>query len=329
MTAGAPPLISVIIPTLNEERVIARCLESLSQNRFPRDQFEVIVIDNGSKDRTIDVAKGFAATLSLRVFEHEGVYISALRNRGVAAARGEIFAFLDADCLAPRAWLQNVQLFAEKADAGVLGAHYEVPSDATWVGRVWSRDRSRGKDGTVSYVPAGDLIIRRKLFERVGGFDESIQTNEDYELCQRVIEAGLSVKAEPSLGVVHLGTPRTVREFFRKQRWHGTSVLKVFMRDPNRRKNRRVVLVSVYTLACILGVLLGLIWAMATVNLVICILFVILILIPPFAIASTRSFRSKEWKSIPALALLYLIFFVARASSLLGFRIWSQRASKP
>jgi len=92
--------ISVIIPVLNEETVIGRCLESLSESRLPKDQFEVIVVDNGSRDRTIEVVKTFQDRLSLKILTLEKAHISALRNRGAAQAGGAILAFLDADCLA-------------------------------------------------------------------------------------------------------------------------------------------------------------------------------------------------------------------------------------
>jgi len=312
------PEVSVIIPVLNGEGEIGRCLECLLQNRFPRNRFEIIVVDNGSKDRTIEVVKSFQVHVALRMLVLEKVHISALRNFGAAEARGKILAFLDADCLAPPEWLQAASQIARNGNSGVCGAHYRIPDDATWVGRIWTSDRFYGKEGNVSYVPAGDLIIRQDLFRRVGGFDESIQTNEDFELCQRARQAGLSVRSYPGLAVVHLGTPRTVSGFFRKQRWHGTHVLTVFLRDPRKRSNRSVVLLSVYALMCLVGMLAGIIFAIAQRGWVILGLFAVLLVFPMFVIAASRSIRRGRWVDIPALTFLYITFCIARARSLLN-----------
>src|SRR5215475_9251882 len=97
--------ISIIIPALNEEKMIGRCLESLTKLAFARDRFEVLVVDNGSRDKTLMIVESFKDRLNLRVLQQAGVRISALRNLGARAAAGDILAFLDADCLAPTDWL--------------------------------------------------------------------------------------------------------------------------------------------------------------------------------------------------------------------------------
>ena len=211
--------------------MIGRCLESLTRLAFARDRFEVLVVDNGSRDRTLAIAESFKDRLNLKVLQQAGVRISALRNLGARAASGDILAFLDADCLAPADWLDRIFALAPADGAGVLGAHYLLPEDSSWVGRTWHRYQEAPKSGEVSHVPAGDLIMRREDFLKLGGFDESIQTNEDYELCERARKAGMHVRAFPQIGVVHLGTAQSLRVFFRKQAWHGTHVIKVFLRD--------------------------------------------------------------------------------------------------
>src|ERR1041385_3066715 len=93
--------ISIIIPALNEEKMIGRCLDSLTRLAFAHDRFEVLVVDNGSRDKTLMIAYSFKDRLNLKVLQQAGVRISALRNLGARSASGEIVAFLDADCLAP------------------------------------------------------------------------------------------------------------------------------------------------------------------------------------------------------------------------------------
>src|SRR6185437_13000738 len=260
-TVSAPVVdVSIIIPALNEEKMIHRCLDSLTRLAFARDRFEVLVADNGSQDRTLAIADSFKDRLNLKVLQQAGVRISALRNLGAHSAAGDILAFLDADCLAPADWLDRIFTLAPTDGAGVLGAHYLLPEDSSWVGRTWHRYQEAPKSSEVSHVPAGDLIMRRDDFLKLGGFDETIQTNEDYELCDRARKAGMRVQAFPQIGVIHLGTAQSLSVFFRKQAWHGTHVIKVFLRDPLKSHNRKAVFFAAYTLLSLFAVAAGLAW---------------------------------------------------------------------
>ena len=153
-----------------------------------------------------------------------------MRNFGVSRAVGEVLAFLDADCIAPPHWLKTATSLLVQEGVGALGAHYRIPEDASWVGRAWFGGMELENQGNIAWVPAGDMIIMRSTFERIGGFDESIQTNEDCELCERLRSAGLRVVGDASVAVVHLGTPRTLAHFYGKIRWHATDGLRVFLR---------------------------------------------------------------------------------------------------
>ena len=319
--SSAAVSISIIIPALNEERMIGRCLESLAKLALAHGRFEVLVVDNGSRDKTLEIAESFQDRLNLRILQKANVRISALRNLGARAAAGDILAFLDADCLAPEDWLDCILELAPADGAGVLGAHYLLPNDATWVGRTWHRYQEAPKSGEVSHVPAGDLIMRRKDFLRLGGFDESIQTNEDYELCERARKSGMQVRAFPRIGVVHLGTAQSLRVFFRKQAWHGTHVIKVFLRDVLKSHNRKAVFFAAYTLLCALVVIggsaLAIIshrtWWLPVAG------FAALCL-PPAVLSARQVLASGRWRDFFPLFALYLTYGIARARALLGIK---------
>lgn len=309
--------VSIIIPALNEERMIGRCLESLAQVNFARERFEAIVVDNGSTDRTLEITKSFADRLNLSVLEKAGVRISALRNLGAHEAQGSIVAFLDADCLAPKGWLERMVELVPAEGAGIVGAHYLLPENSSWVGRTWHRYHEAEKSGEVSHVPAGDLIMRREDFLSLGGFDESILTNEDYELCERARASGMKVHSVPEIGVVHLGTAQSLRVFFRKQAWHGTHVMKVFLRNVSGSHNLKAVLFAVWTALCLLGIVGGAAWAavdrgMWRVPLV----AIAGLLLPPMAFSATQVVRSRKFRDFIPLAALYLTYGVARAKAL-------------
>jgi glycosyltransferase involved in cell wall biosynthesis len=327
ITTAAQPVssaavsISIIIPALNEERMIGRCLESLAKLAFSRDRFEVLVVDNGSRDKTLAIAQSFQDRLNLRILQKANVRISALRNLGARAAAGDILAFLDADCLAPEDWLDRVLELASADGAGVLGAHYLLPDDSSWVGRTWHRYQEAPKSGEVSHVPAGDLIMRREDFLKLGGFDESIQTNEDYELCERARKSGMQVRAFPRIGVVHLGTAQRIGVFFRKQTWHGTHVIKVFLRDVLKSHNRKAVFFAAYTLLCLLAVIFGVVatalshrtWWLPAVG------FAALCL-PPAVLSARQVLASGRWPDFFPLFVLYLTYGMARARALLNIK---------
>jgi glycosyltransferase involved in cell wall biosynthesis len=313
--------ISIIIPALNEEKMIGRCLESLSRLTFARSQFEVLVVDNGSCDKTLAVVESFKDRLKLKVLQQAGVRISSLRNLGARAASGDILAFLDADCLAPAEWLDRVFALASADGAGVLGAHYLLPENSSWVGRTWHRYQEAPKSGEVSHVPAGNLVIRREDFLKLGGFDETIQTNEDYELCERARKAGMNVRAFPQIGVIHLGTAQKLSVFFRKQAWHGTHVIKVFLRDPLKSHNRKAVFFAAYTLLCLAAVSIGIAlrfgsdgpWLFPAAALA-------ALCLPPTALAIRRILSSRKSSDFFPLFALYLTYGIARAKALLSIR---------
>ena len=301
--------------------MIGRCLESLAKLAFSRDRFEVLVVDNGSRDRTLDIAESFQDRLNLKVLQKTNVRISALRNLGARAATGDILAFLDADCLAHEDWLDRILELASVDGAGVLGSHYLLPDNSSWVGRTWHRYQEAPKSGEVSHVPAGDLVMRREDFLKLGGFDETIQTNEDYELCERARKSGMPVRAFPRIGVVHLGTAQSLRVFFRKQAWHGTHVIKVFLRDVLKSHNRKAVFFAAYTLLCLFAVIAGIAWTIVspkawwlpTAG-------VAALCVPPVVLSARQVLASGKWADFLPLFALYLTYGIARARAILSIR---------
>jgi glycosyltransferase involved in cell wall biosynthesis len=313
--------ISIIIPALNEEKMIRRCLESLTRLAFASDRFEVLVVDNGSRDNTLIIADSFKDRLNLKILQQPGVRISALRNLGARAALGDTLAFLDADCLVPADWLDRILALAPSDGTGVLGAHYLLPEDSSWVGRTWHRYQEAPKSGEVSHVPAGDLIMRREDFLKLGGFDETIQTNEDYELCERARKAGMHVRAFPQIGVIHLGTAQSLRVFFRKQAWHGTHVIKVFLRDVLRSHNRKAAMFAFYTLLSVFAIIAGIAltlaghgrwWIPMAAATALC--------LPPMALSVRNVLSSRRYSDFFPLFALYLTYGIARAKALLRIK---------
>jgi glycosyltransferase involved in cell wall biosynthesis len=310
--------VSVIIPVLDEEDVIGQCLSCIARQCFPPDQFEVIVVDNGSVDLSLNIARSFNGLLKLTTLRKTNSYISALRNLGAASAKGEFLAFLDADCLAPPDWLIRAVEILRSGDGGIAGAFYTVPKDSSWVANAWYKELPELKRGEVSYVPAGTLFVNRKVFLKLGGFDSTIQTCEDFEFCQRVANAGYRVLAFPELSTVHLRTPQTLLAFYRKQRWHGNSARTVLLKNKSEsvKTMAEIACTMLWMLAALLAVPIGFAsrsWAFPAITAALPVLI-------SFALAARTAAQDGKWTELGPLAATYFVYGIARAFSLLGWK---------
>jgi glycosyltransferase involved in cell wall biosynthesis len=315
-------LFSVVIPVRNEEKNIGKCLDSLCHLQFASELFEVIVVDNGSTDRTRAVAATFGNALILQVLSHPNVYISALRNAGAAVARGKYLAFLDADCEVRPDWLSVAERALSQDDRGVCGAFYLIPDRSSWVARHWYRIRGNKAAGEMSYLPSGDLFVSWQVFQTIRGFNESIQTNEDYEFCQRILAGGLPVRCVPELGVIHWGTPQSLSEFFKKNRWHGMHVFRVFLRNLPGLHNLKAVALALYTLFCVLGILAAGLAGIKSGDFRMLVAFVLAILAPPVLLGLLAAVSSRRLQTALPMAVLYLTYALARACCLVDWRTW-------
>ena len=218
MPIAPVPALSVVIPAFNEERFIAATLRSVHA-ALAGTTYEIVVVDNGSSDRTVRLAEAHGA----RVVRHPGGTIGAVRNAGARRARGALIVFIDADVTLTPLWrpaLGEVTRRLDDAPRTLSGSMCAVPADAGWIERVWFAPQA---DESLSHLGSAHLIVRRAFFEEIGGFDESLRTGEDYELCMRVVRAGGSMHRLPPAVVEHHGFPRTIRQVARREVWHGTS----------------------------------------------------------------------------------------------------------
>lgn len=322
---------SIIIPVRNEERRIPACFDALARLSAPRGSFQVLLIDNGSTDRTVDAARRYALSFTLAIHSHPGGHISALRNFGVRLARGRILAFLDADCVVPPDWLERAReafLRSENTAPGtppaaIIGSAYRIPPDSTWVARAWNLNTcNRLTSGPVDWLPSGDMFVTRAAFDAVGGFNEDIQTDEDYDLCRRMRAQGYAVIADPALAVVHWGTPQTVASFYRKEHWHGEHVFKVFLDSHMKLRQSHAVEFGLLYVFLMLGFFIALILAVGAG------MFIPLGVVAAAAIAApavpaiSRCVSAGQSRFILKLMLLYTVYGAARAFCIMNVTSW-------
>lgn len=210
--------VSVVVPMYNEARHIVRTLKSVWAAASAAGlECQLIVVDNGSTDQGPVLAREFGAT----VLSYPGLAIGALRNRGAAQANGDWLSFLDADIEVPADWFQLWQTACEGKTADVLALDCDTPKIAPWYARAWQRRSMAGNrlPRLLKWLPTPNLCMERGLFERIGGFDESLRTGEDKELGLRLNQAGARQLSLAQPAMLHWGYEGSWREWVGKEYW--------------------------------------------------------------------------------------------------------------
>jgi hypothetical protein len=222
------PFISFVVPVRNARRLLAGCLRSIERNEYPRSRVEIIVADNGSTDGSRGVARDFGAV----VLNLPGLTPAELRNRGAAAASGDVLAFVDADHEIAADWIAWAAVALRDPRVGAAGADYHGPA-ATWVQRSYDalRGHAIGRRD-VEWIGSGNIAVARSAFERVGGFEARLITCEDVDFCRRLRAAGYRIVADHRLHSTHFGDPRTLVELFKGELWRGRDNARVTLRRP-------------------------------------------------------------------------------------------------
>jgi glycosyltransferase involved in cell wall biosynthesis len=192
--------ISVIIPAFNEEKFLGNCLLSLKEQDFK--DFEIIVVDNNSTDRTSEIAKKFGAILISE--KKQGVAFD--RNKGAKIANGEILVFTDADTILPKNWLSRIkEEFEEDKELIAFGGScqfYSGPISVKLASKFLLKPfliLDKSFSGGFNLMGC-NMAIKREAFFKVGGFNENLKLNEDVEISYRLREIG-KVKLDPNFKV--------------------------------------------------------------------------------------------------------------------------------
>lgn len=210
MTASDPPLVSVIVPVYNDPEGIEMTLSSLGEQTYPDRAHEILVVDNGSTDRTRDVVRSFAdrdPTVRLVVEdERQGSY--AARNRGIESSTGSILAFVDADMTVEPTWLDRVSEAMDGTDCDYVGCDVEIYTESGVEAPVSTYNRATGfpVEGYVTnqhFAPTCCLVVRRQVFEEVGLFDARMISGGDAEFGRRVHDAEFEQCFEPTVTMYH------------------------------------------------------------------------------------------------------------------------------
>ncbi|MCH8539317.1 MAG: glycosyltransferase family 2 protein [Opitutales bacterium] len=216
-------MVSVIIPVFENPEGIQALLEALASQTYPRDSFEVLVVDNGSRDATPATVAAFPPTAfsSLRLLEEKTVQGSyAARNKALGEAIGAVVAFTDADCRPVSQWLEaGVEtLLAEKADlAGGRVSFTFAKENPNAAEKIDSRTNMQMEADILhrKITKTANLFVRKKVFEEIGFFNAGLRSGGDVEWTRKATTAGYLLVFASEAEILH--PARSWRELFIKQ----------------------------------------------------------------------------------------------------------------
>lgn len=222
-------LISFVVPVRNDRGRLEQLLDSIRASQAASGlQVQIVVVDNGSSDGSGEMAQAFGADV-LRIDQGR---VGHLRNLGAHRAQGELLALVDADHTIEPGWLAAALRTMDSPAVGAAGALCLAPPTATWVQRAYDRLRRRPAGRiSVKWLGSGNLLVRRSVFFEVGGFDTSLTTCEDVDLCQRIRARGYDIVSDERLRNVHWGDPATLSALFKGELWRGQDNLTVSLRE--------------------------------------------------------------------------------------------------
>ena len=228
------PMVSVVICACNAERTMRACLESLRTIDYPN--YEVVVVDDGSRDATAAIAADFP---EFRLIRQPNKGLSVARNVGMQAAHGELIAYTDSDCVVDPHWLTLiVRTMTAGGFDGCGGPNY-APHEEGWVeGSV------AASPGAPCHVLTGDdraehlagcnMVFRKEALAAVGGFDSQFRAaGDDVDICWRMLDAGYSLGFCPAAFVWHFRRS-TIKAYYGQQRGYGKAEAMLFLKYPER-----------------------------------------------------------------------------------------------
>jgi glycosyltransferase involved in cell wall biosynthesis len=207
---AAVPFFSIVIPTYNRPQRLGACLRALSQLEYPRDRFEVVIVDDGSPTPMDAVVEPFCSQLSITLLRQANAGPAAARNAGAQQAKGELIAFTDDDCMPASNWLSGFAKQLSQAPDAMIGGRslnalpgnlYSTASQAL-IDYLYSYYSDPQKE---MFFASNNIAMSRSHYLAIGGFDTAfpLAAAEDRELCDRWQQRGYSMRYAPEVTIRH------------------------------------------------------------------------------------------------------------------------------
>jgi len=228
--------ISVIVPAYNAGKTIGQALSAITNQSYPAELYEIIVVDDGSTDDTVEEIKKFP----VKYIWQKNSGPATARNRGVSDATGEIILFTDSDCVPNIEWIREMtKPFEDPKVMAVKGAYRtNQKSIVARFSQIEFEERFEmlKKSESIDMVDTYSAGFRKGIFLKMGGFDTSfpVANNEDTELSYRMSRLGLKMVFNPDAIVYHLNHPDSVKRYARLKFWRGYWRMVVYKRFPDK-----------------------------------------------------------------------------------------------
>jgi len=220
------PMISIIVPAFNEERTIKKCIMSLLDLNYPT--YEIIVIDDGSTDRTFEVVKTFNSPLINLVHQQNQGKPNALNN-GIRLSKGEIIVTVDADTIVQQESLTRIaNRFASDHQIGAVAGNIKVIQASGLLNTLQSAEYTVGINlnrktqsmfGCVMVVPGPIAAMKKEAIQQVGLFSDDTFA-EDFDVTMKLLKAGYKIEYEDR-AIAYTDAPRNVEDLIKqRRRWY-------------------------------------------------------------------------------------------------------------
>ncbi|HHS50190.1 MAG TPA: glycosyltransferase family 2 protein [candidate division Zixibacteria bacterium] len=231
----SPPSVSVVIPVRNEEKYLARCLDSVARQTYPHELIEILIVDGCSSDATMEIARSFAerSDIELRILDNPKGNTPCGLNTGYKNARGDVFIHFIGHAMMSDNFIEKEIEFLEKTGADAVGGliistcndERTVPQGIGYalnsvfgLGGVTARTGNKPQ-----YIDNPSFAAyRRELFDKFGYIDERLTRNQDYEFNQRITAGGARIYFSPEIKSLYFNRPTYAslwKEYFKAAKW--------------------------------------------------------------------------------------------------------------
>jgi cellulose synthase/poly-beta-1,6-N-acetylglucosamine synthase-like glycosyltransferase len=231
------PGVSIIVPTLNSGSTIDACLRSILELDYPKQLLEVIVIDGGSTDDTMQIAKAHPVKVVYSQLNPPAAYNLVLKN-----IENPIIGLVDSDAKVEKQWLRKLVKLLDDPKVGGASGTVDTWNKDKLVPRVIGYElisRYRRLPDTVERVATMNLLLKKKIVTEIGGFDEALPTQYDTDIGARLTQAGYRIAFDAEAICYHFHRP-TLKAFFKQQYKYGQNTWKLYFKHPKLARGDKI-----------------------------------------------------------------------------------------